>query len=183
LSTSNPDAHTFGLQWTPAALSSWKGDYWKGSFPDYFKHQGQTVEAVAGDSVPDATGLKVAVFPSPDQTKSYLPSESGDGVWMHPGPKAGPFKARLADGSVVTYYWYKFIDQPSLQNAGLTGSARMKLQALVEKIHRNWTPNKQYMAKPDRGELASIDPALIVKPPKGLEVGYVPVAIRQDPGT
>jgi hypothetical protein len=26
-----------------------------------------------------------------------------------------------------------------------------------------------------------VDGAVLVKPPKGLEVGYVPVAIRQDP--
>lgn len=181
LSTSNPDPHTFGLQWTQAALSSWKDNYLKGSFPDYFKHQGQSVEAVDIDSVPDAAGLKTAAFPSPDQTQSYLPSENGEGVWKHPGPKAGPFKAKLVDGSVVTYFWYRFIDQPALQNAGLDDAERAKLQALVEKIHRNWTPAKQYMAKPDRGELASIDPGLIVNPPKGFEVGYVPVAVRQDP--
>jgi hypothetical protein len=29
------------------------------------------------------------------------------------------------------------------------------------------------------GSLASIDPALIVKPPKDLEVGYVPIVTRQ----
>jgi hypothetical protein len=29
------------------------------------------------------------------------------------------------------------------------------------------------------GKLADIDPALIVKPPKGYEVGYVPVVTKQ----
>ena len=182
VSTTNLDAHTFGLQWKSSSLSPWKGTFSKGSFPDYFKHDGMKVEAVKVETVPDATGLKQAEFPSPDQKQSYLPSEDGKGVWMHPGPKAGPFKTKLVDGSVVTYYWYRFIDQPSLQNAGLTDGEKAKLQTLVEKIHRNWTYDKQYMAKPDRGELASVDPALIVKPPKGLDFGYVPIAIRQDPG-
>ena len=30
------------------------------------------------------------------------------------------------------------------------------------------------------GELASLDPALLVTPPKGLEVGYVPIVTRQE---
>jgi hypothetical protein len=85
------------------------------------------------------------------------------------------------DGSVVTYHWYRFIDQPALQNAGLSVPEKNKLQALVEKIHRAWTPDKSYMAPPRFGRLASVDSAILVKPPKGLEVGYVPVAIRQDP--
>jgi hypothetical protein len=29
------------------------------------------------------------------------------------------------------------------------------------------------------GKLAEIDPALIVTPPKGMEVGYVPIVTRQ----
>jgi hypothetical protein len=100
---------------------------------------------------------------------------------MTPGPKAGPFRAKLTDGSIVTYYWYRFIDQPSLQSAGLSDQAKARLQRLVETMHANWTPDKAYMAPPGRGRLASIDAALLVKPPKGLERGYVPVAIRQDP--
>jgi hypothetical protein len=30
------------------------------------------------------------------------------------------------------------------------------------------------------GKLVDLDPAQIVKPPKGLEVGYVPIAVRQE---
>jgi hypothetical protein len=30
------------------------------------------------------------------------------------------------------------------------------------------------------GKLADIDPALIVTPPKGMEVGYVPIVTRQE---
>jgi len=63
----------------------------------------------------------------------------------------------------------------------LSGETKARLQRLVETMHANWTPDKAYMAPPSRGRLASIDTALLVKPPKGLEKGYVPVAIRQDP--
>ena len=36
-----------------------------------------------------------------------------------PGPKAGHFKVTLNDGSVVPYFWYRFVDQPTMQNADL----------------------------------------------------------------
>jgi len=55
----------------------------------------------------------------------------------------------------------------------------MNLRTLREKIHRNWTKDRDYLASPATGELAEIDPALVVNPPKGLEVGYVPIATRQ----
>ena len=51
----------------------------------------------------------------------------------------------------------------------------------VEKIHRAWTKDREYLPKPAIGKLADLDPALIVTPPKGLEVGYVPIAVRQAP--
>jgi hypothetical protein len=36
---------------------------------------------------------------------------------------------------------------------------------------------------PESGQLADIDPALIVTPPAGLEVGYVPIVTRQEPAS
>ncbi|MCD6338453.1 MAG: hypothetical protein J7M29_03610, partial [Verrucomicrobia bacterium] len=87
----------------------------------------------------------------------------------------------LGDGSVVTYYWYRFADQPALLNADLTREERERLQARVEKIHRLWKKDRDYLPPPTSGKLASIDPALIVTPPPGLEVGYVPIATRQGP--
>jgi hypothetical protein len=80
---------------------------------------------------------------------------------------------------VVTYYWYRFADQPALLNADLTNQERESLQTRAEQIHRNWTKDRDYLAPPATGELADIDPALIVTPPKGLEAGYVPIATRQ----
>ena len=38
------------------------------------------------------------------------------------------------------------------------------------------------MAPPTRGKLVSLDPALLVTPPKGMETGYVPIATRQEWG-
>jgi hypothetical protein len=52
-------------------------------------------------------------------------------------------------------------------------------QARVEKIHRNWKKDRDYLAPPAFGKLAELDPALVVTPPPGLEVGYVPIVTRQ----
>ena len=95
-------------------------------------------------------------------------------------PAAGPFRAKLGDGSVVTYAWYRFADQPAMLNADLTDAEREEAQRRVELIHRAWTKERTYLAPPTTGTLASLDPALIVTPPAGFEVGYVPIAIRQE---
>jgi hypothetical protein len=93
---------------------------------------------------------------------------------------AGPFKAHPGDGSVVTYYWYRFADQPALLNADLTDKEREDMQKRVEKLHRHWKKDREYLAPPTIGKLADIDPALMVTPPRDLEVGYVPVVTRQE---
>ncbi|HLK57853.1 MAG TPA: hypothetical protein VKU00_14900 [Chthonomonadaceae bacterium] len=173
------DSSTFGLQWKPSALTPWTGKVRRGSFPEYTRQEGKELVAVAADAVPDATGLKEARFPPAATDQTYTSPEGGDNCWHKPGPKAGPFTAKLADGSIVTYYWYRFIDQPALQDADLTDAEKRRLQALVEQIHAHWTPNKEYMPPPGMGTLATLDPALLVKPPRGLEVGYVPIVVRQ----
>lgn len=181
--TSTIDDNTFGLKWDKSRVAIGKNGVSMASFPAYFRHLGDKVEAIQEADVPDMAKLKGAKFRSPDTTRSYVPSEDGKGVWTQPGPKAGPYTAKLVDGSVVTYSWYRFVDQPAFQHAGLSREEKERLQALVEKIHRSWTPDKQYMAGAKRGRLASLDPAQLVTPPKGLELGYVPIAIRQDPLT
>ena len=79
----------------------------------------------------------------------------------------------------MSYTWYRFADQPAMLNAGLTDAERERLQKRVEMIQRAWTKNRNYLAPPSTGKLAAIDPALIVHPPKGLEIGYVPIATWQ----
>ena len=46
-------------------------------------------------------------------------------------------------------------------------------------LHRKWTKDRDYLAPPEIGKLADVDPALIVTPPTGLEAGYVPILTRQ----
>jgi hypothetical protein len=88
-------------------------------------------------------------------------------------------QAKLGDGSVVTYYWYRFADQPAILNADMTDQEREALQARVEKLHRLWKKDRQYLPPPAFGKLAELDPALIMTPPPGLEIGYVPIVTRQ----
>jgi len=47
-------------------------------------------------------------------------------------------------------------------------------------LHRTWTKNRNYLAPPDVCTLASLDPALIMIPPRGMEAGHIPIATRQE---
>lgn len=136
---------------------------------------------VPPDKVPAETGLHQLKFERPVEKKPqpYTTPEDPQSCWKKPGPKAGPFKVKLGDGSVVTYYWYRFADQPAMLKAGLTDEERERMQAKVEKLHREWSKDRAYLPLPSRGKLAEVDPAQLVTPPKGLEYGYVPIATKQ----
>ena len=70
------------------------------------------------------------------------------GAWTQPGPTPAPSQAKLADGSVVTYSWYRFVDQPSFQQYDWSEEKKAKLQAFVEKLHAHWPIDRDYMAPP-----------------------------------
>ena len=92
---------------------------------------------------------------------------------------AGPFNIELVDGSIVTYSWYRFIDQPALNRFNWSQAKREKLQDLVENIHSEWNVKKEFMSAPQLGELVALDSGLVLTPPKGLEIGFVPIATQQ----
>lgn len=64
-------------------------------------------------------------------------------------------------------------------NADLSEAEREELQKRVEKLHRKWTKEQEYLPPPKTGELANIDAGLIVSPPAGMEVGYEPIVTKQ----
>ena len=163
--------NVWGLRWCKSDISP------QGSFPQYFKLVGEQRVAVAVADVPAETGLLAQEFQLAGRGKPYT-SPTG-GAWGRPGPKLGPLTAKLCDGSLVTYSWYRFVDQPSFQQYGWSAEKKAALQALVERIQANWPIDRQYMAPPSRGELVALDPALLVTPPRGLEVGYVPIVTHQ----
>lgn len=178
------DGETYGYRWD-AARTSASGPLV--SLPEYYRLSANgrgkpQWSAVAAADVPAETGLAGVRFERPAEKpqEPYVTPDEPASCWKTPGPKAGPFQARLGDGSVVTYSWYRFVDQPALLNAGLTPAEREALQARVEKIHRSWKKDRDYLPPPARGQLAELDPALLVTPPKGLEAGYVPIAVRQE---
>lgn len=183
------DPKTFGYQWnyTLAAKTDTK-DGRLVTLPEYLHLENRDDEKkakwapIAPDKVPAETGLQQLRFDRPVEKpqEAYATPDAPKSAWKKPGPAAGPFKARLGDGSVVTYYWYRFADQPALLNADLTDAERERMQTRVEKMHRAWPKTRDYLPPPKVGKLADLDPAQIVKPPKGLEVGYVPIAVRQE---
>jgi len=181
------NSQTYGYRWNYAQATATNSGRLV-TIPEYFRleHGAGKNKAkwtpIAAAEVPTDTGLQQLKWDRPveDRQEPYTTPADPKSSWRVPGPKAGPFKAHLGDGTVVTYYWYRFADQPALQNADLTPSERERMQARVEKLHRSWPKSHDYLPRPTIGKLANIDPALIVKPPKGLEIGYVPIATRQE---
>jgi hypothetical protein len=157
--------------------------------PEYFKLESDDKwHSIEESEVPSSTNLVTTEVPTTPRTEiTYLtplepdcPWQDPDGPWNKPGPVAGPFKAELGDGSTVTYHWYRFVDQPALIQANLPADIRDVLQERVELIHSNWSHTDEYMAPPAVGNIATLDPEVIVQPPAGLEIGYVPIVTRQE---
>ena len=166
------EGNVWGLEWFDGTTGA------NGYFPQYFKHVGDERVAVSAADVPAETQLLTAEFKLAGRGQPYT-SPAG-GAWGNPGPVRSPYKVDLADGSTVTYCWYRFVDQPSFQQYNWSEEKKAKLQSFVEKIHANWPIDRDYMAPPSSGTLARLDPALLVSPPKGLEVGYVPIVTHQE---
>lgn len=174
---------TYGYRWGKDAVT--KTDSLL-TLPQYYrltkdKKDKERWVVVKPEEVPAETGLAKVEFPKvPGSDKRpYVTPDEPASSWKKPGPAAGPFQATMGDGSVVTYYWYRFADQPALQNADMTKEERETMQKRVEMLHRKWTKDREYLPPPTVGKLAELDPATLVTPPKGMEVGYVPIVTRQ----
>lgn len=182
-----PDAVTYGFTWDDALVRKVRAPNGaRAVLPEYYRlrSDGKKSQWVAASpaEVPAGSGLSGMRFERPREKAPapYDTPEAPESPFKTPGPVAGPFQAHLGDGSVVTYYWYRFADQPALQKADLSREEREQMQAKVEKLHRAWTREREYLAPPTVGTLADLDPAQLVAPPKGYEIGYVPIATRQE---
>jgi len=164
--------NTWGLVWGE------NGHAPQGQFPQYFKHLDDKRVAISAEDVPPETGLLEAEFLLAKPGEPFTSPKSG--AWMRPEPGGLNYIATLGDGSKVTYSWYRFVDQPSFQQYNWTEKKKESLQSFVEEIHRAWPITRDYMPPPTSGELVTLDPALLVTPPEGLEVGYVPIVTRQE---
>ena len=107
------------------------------------------------------------------------------------------YAVKLQNGSIATYVWFRFIDQPALKTARqnhpetYTDAYLELLQSHIEKIHMKINENSRVDPKnpvfinyrkssnPDNKDphLAKVDSGQLVVPPAGYEVGYVPVVI------
>lgn len=181
------DPATYGYRWSDAvAPAVAEGGGRLVSLPEYYRAEKdadgrERWRAVAAAEVPAETGLAAETFPRRRGVErgAYVTPDAPESCWKTPGPVAGPCEARLGDGSVVTYWWYRFADQPALLNADLSPAEREAMQRRVEWLHRAWRRDRDYLPPPTAGTLADLDPAVIVEPPAGLEVGYVPIVTRQ----
>jgi hypothetical protein len=192
MSAGPTDTATFRIRWNSPLINkrnTGNGDLWV--LPEYYHLQkrendsiGEWV-AIQPKEVPAETGLQNIVFglqKTQNEPLGYFTPEEKESSWKKPGPVAGPYTVKIGDGSTLTYYWYRFADQPALLNADLTSAEREEMQRRVEKLHRNWTKDREYLPPPTAGRLAAVDPALLVRPPAGLGIGYVPIVTRQELG-
>jgi len=186
------DKTSFGYTWDPELVRKVDdGGGRRVRLPEFFRLERAKTDAerkraswkaVHPESLPADTGLAAIRFDTPPQQDAgaYVTPDAPDSPFRSPGPVAGPFETTLGDGSTVTYSWYRFADQPAMVMAGLTAAEREESQRRIEMIHRGWRKDREYLPSPTTGELASLDPGLFVTPPQGLEVGHVPIAIRQE---
>lgn len=163
----------FGLRWTDPARA--------GHIPEYWRRDGDRLVPADAADVPLETQLREQSFARPRRFPAYEPPVDPvqRAAWRITDARLGPFTATLSDGSQLTYAWFRFVDQPVLQHVDWDNATRRDLQILVEQIHRDWTIDGTYMTPPTRGELATFDDALVVTPPRGFEVGYVPIVLEQ----
>jgi hypothetical protein len=169
--TNSAGAPAFGL--------TWSAPFEPGVLPEYYREVGNTWEPIPASQVPAATGLASETF-APAAINSPAALATGAGTpWASSGWSAGPFTARLGDGSRVDYVWYRFADQPAITRLGLDAATRQRLQAFAESLHQDTGGSGVTFAAPSAGTVAPLDAAQLVIPPPGLEKGYVPIAIAQ----
>ena len=173
------DPHTFGYRWDKTSVRRANK---LAQLPELWVTTGEGKSkwtAAARGAAMDAS-LRDVAFAAPKQRVSEPYVTPEDGCWKTPGPVAGPFTSELGDGSVITYSWYRFADQPALLNADMTVEERERMQKRVELLHLRWTKDRPYLPPATTGSLASLDPGVLVTPPKGFEIGYVPIVTRQE---
>lgn len=165
---------TLGMEWQP------DGELESGVFPEYYEETDPGIwRPVPASEVPRTTWLIDQQFAAKQASAFPDLDESSSAPFSSDHWSAGPFTATLSDGSTVEYVWYRFVDQPAIARLGLDPAVLTQLQTFVESFHDESGTQGITMAPPTSGELATMDPALIVTPPDGLERGHVPIVIRQ----
>ena len=165
----------------------------------YFELVGSTLVPRDESQVPTKlTLLEYGNLESPTNLRNHLPHIEKSGVlgpedtfstkcWSCDDPAGCDpeiHETTLDDGSVVRYRWYRFTDQPVFWNLknefpDLYSDAKLQeLQETIEMMHQKWDGSVNLLERPastDAFHLAEIDHGLIVEPPAGKEIGWVPI--------
>ena len=171
VSTNAGGGTAFSLQWGDARNA--------GTLPEYFRRDVGGWTPIPASPVPASTNLAQQHFPALSASAWPALDSTAASAWTSTQWAAGPITTRLNDGSTVTYVWYRFTDQPAIARLGLDAATLRSLQACVERLHAQYGVNGPTMLAPTAGRLVGIDSGMLVMPPPGLAVGYVPIAIGQ----
>jgi hypothetical protein len=136
--------------------------------------------------------LRAALWPRKPKSGPYdaLSNASAPpgGCRDSPGPAASTlYCVQTTSPTWVAYRWYRFVDQPGIQQALHSQAARDFVQGRVESLHKmlvrqeesvgavggSWIKRRGATAQ----GIARIDDAAVVTPPQGMEIGYVPIAL------
>ena len=179
----------------------------------YYEIQGTNVTPANPDDVPPSltqleygtipytTSLQPHVLAENGIEKEYIEDQSDNSYWSYT-PDYSCFgcenveacdeeiqQSVLDDGSIISYRWYRFKDQPVFQSLIkdypeiYTNEYLMELQNLIERMHAEWGNSQLFLERPSTIEkihLAEIDHGLLVEPPEGKEVGWVPIVTQVD---
>ena len=181
------DTSTFRYRWNLDLVERTENNF---VLPEYYRLDddptagfGKVWTPVLESDLPAETGLADYVFDTlalpQNNTDPFETPTDADSPWQSPGPSSESFEVELGDGSVVEYSWYRFIDQPAMRYHDFSDAELDVIQARVEMIHREWGADRPYLAPPSVGDLVSLDEGVLVTPPTGMEIGYVPIATRQ----
>jgi hypothetical protein len=164
----------------------------------YYEVVGEKVIGVTESEVPEALRLlDYGNLKNPTNLQNHfdnieLPADDtfNTDCWVCEDPNGCDkeiHQTTLDDGSVISYRWYRFIDQPVFWNMKreypdfYTDSYLADLQMTMENMHRNWDGSVNLLERPAdqaRFHLAEIDHGLILDPPAGKEVGWVPIVTQ-----
>lgn len=149
--------------------------------PQYYKDGKPVDPSIASEGLRAARN-PTRPFPT-DFAYDALTHAPVGGCRDSPGPADSKlYCTKTLDDTWVGYRWYRFVDQPGLQQQNLSETEKAFMQKRVETLHRmTLTPvNKWINGRNAEAEgLARVEPAAIATPPAGLEVGYVPLVLYQ----
>jgi hypothetical protein len=161
------DSCGYGLLWNESP----------GEFPQYYAANSGAATPMDAEDMDAGFSLLSKKFDRKLAPGKYV--SAGAACWDIAAAVAGPFSVLLSDESELTYSWYRFIDQPTIKCSSMSDNEKQELQRRVELIHKNWSAEDQYFPDPSVGFKTKLDDAVLVNPPSGFEVGYVPVVISQ----